>query len=223
MTKDDFKFDLNSKKVRISDDELLASVKEYAEKVNYRYFPYIEYDNWKERGAHSSTLMRRFGSWNKVLILLGIEGGHEHTYGPQKLMDNLETVWREVKFPPGKGQLAKYGQKITEYPYVRIWGSVYHACELLAKYHDGKITKDELLMGDVSSKNTRQTIPLKTRWAVLKRDNYKCIKCGVSPAKDHQTELEIDHIMPVAKGGKNEIDNLQTLCRNCNQGKKDRI
>ncbi|OIO51485.1 MAG: hypothetical protein AUJ45_00520 [Parcubacteria group bacterium CG1_02_50_68] len=72
-------------------------------------------------------------------------------------------------------------------------------------------------------KNTRETIPLNVRWKVLKKDNYTCVKCGQSPAKSNDIELEIDHILPVAKGGTNDIENLQTLCRKCNQGKKDKM
>ncbi|WP_369799143.1 HNH endonuclease [Eikenella sp. NML03-A-027] len=34
--------------------------------------------------------------------------------------------------------------------------------------------------------------------------------------------LEIDHINPVSNGGDNDIMNLITLCRDCNQGKKHR-
>ena len=42
-----------------------------------------------------------------------------------------------------------------------------------------------------------------------KRDNYRCVKCGLDK------ELEIDHIVPLIKGGKNLLKNLQTLCRKC--------
>jgi len=35
--------------------------------------------------------------------------------------------------------------------------------------------------------------------------------------------LEFDHIIPVAKGGANTIDNVQILCRRCNGQKSDRI
>lgn len=46
--------------------------------------------------------------------------------------------------------------------------------------------------------------------------NPKCIICGENRAG----ELEVDHILPISKGGE-EFDskNLQTLCKNCHQTK----
>jgi len=221
MTKDNFKFDINAKRIRLSDDELLSSVKKYAEKANYSYFPSTEYDKWKEKKGHSSTIIERFGSWKKVLLLLGIEGGRER-YTPEQLIENLENVWRQLGFPPGKRQIGKYGQKISESPYRQIWGSVHSACQFLARYHEEKITREQLLKGSTAS-NARHSISLKIRWEVLKRDNYTCKKCGKSPSSDHKVQLEVDHKVPVSKGGLDEVDNLQTLCWDCNQGKKDRI
>ena len=55
------------------------------------------------------------------------------------------------------------------------------------------------------------------RFDVLKRDNYKCQICGRTQ-KDG-VKLHIDHIIPIAKGGKTELNNLQTLCQDCNLGK----
>lgn len=137
-------------------------------------------------------------------------------------MKNLEEVWRELGYPPTKRNINKYGLKISAGPYHRNWGTFRTACELLSKFHNGKITKDELHEGSID-KNNRETIPLNIRWKVLKRDNYTCKKCGKSPAKNNNVELEIDHIHPVAKGGDNNIENLQTLCHKCNQGKKDKL
>ena len=217
----DFRFDLNAKKVRILDQDLIKSLESYAEINNYDYFTTTEYDKWKDKIAHSETFVRRYGSWNKALKIIGIEGGHERKYTPEELIENLETIWKELKFPPGKRQLSKYGNKISDSPYRNLWGSVKSACEQVALYHEGKITKDQLLLKS-KPKSERKTIPLKIRWKVLKRDNYTCKKCGRSPGKDHSVELEIDHIIPIAKSGTNNIENLQTLCYECNQGKKDK-
>lgn len=78
-----------------------------------------------------------------------------------------------------------------------------------------------MLKGNISN-NARQAVSLNIRFSVLKRDNFKCVKCGRSPSLNHKVELEVDHIKPIARGGTNDIDNLQTLCKDCNQGKKNR-
>ena len=65
----------------------------------------------------------------------------------------------------------------------------------------------------------RKPIKPSLRFEILKRDDYRCQMCGAT-AKDG-AKLEIDHITPVAKGGGNDADNLQVLCRDCNAGKSD--
>lgn len=65
----------------------------------------------------------------------------------------------------------------------------------------------------------RKAISKKTRFDVFKRDGFACQYCGAHPPK---VVLEVDHIHPVAAGGKNDIDNLITACFACNRGKSDR-
>lgn len=217
----DFKFDLNARRVRYLNKDLINSLKTYAKIKNYKYFTTAEYNKWEEKIATSETFTKRFGSWHKALKLIGILGGHEKEYTPEELIKNLENIWKELKFPPGKRRLVKYGEKISEQPYKRIWGSVRAACEQIDRFYKRKITRNQLLLKSNSPKE-RKTISLRTRYDVLRRDNYKCRKCGRSPATNHSITLEIDHIIPIAKHGTNDIDNLQTLCSDCNEGKKDR-
>ena len=54
---------------------------------------------------------------------------------------------------------------------------------------------------------------------IKKRDNYTCQKCGVSVKDEPTLLLEVDHIIPISKGGKSIPSNLQVLCSKCN-GKK---
>lgn len=63
-------------------------------------------------------------------------------------------------------------------------------------------------------KTPRIPIPPVIRQYVLDRDQHQCRHCGA------QTHLEIDHIIPLAQGGTNDLSNLQTLCRPCNAKKK---
>ncbi len=56
-------------------------------------------------------------------------------------------------------------------------------------------------------------VPDSLRAAVLVRDGGRCRRCRRS------INLEMDHIVPVSKGGKTEETNLQVLCRRCNRAK----
>ena len=58
------------------------------------------------------------------------------------------------------------------------------------------------------------------RYNVMKRDGFRCVICGRTA--DDGVKLHIDHIKPIAKGGKTEIENLRTLCDICNHGKQDK-
>jgi len=65
----------------------------------------------------------------------------------------------------------------------------------------------------------RDPIETRLRHEVFKKDNYKCKECGKGK---EETTLHCDHILPVAQGGTDELDNLQTLCQSCNFAKSNR-
>lgn len=67
--------------------------------------------------------------------------------------------------------------------------------------------------------NKGRNVPLKLRLRVLKRDNFKCVLCGRSPAIVPGISLHIDHKIPFSRGGETVFENLQTLCQDCNLGK----
>lgn len=71
----------------------------------------------------------------------------------------------------------------------------------------------------VTKKKKRKSLSKTVRFEVFKRDAFKCQYCGKSAP---EVMLEVDHIIPVAKGGSNEIFNLITSCRDCNAGKGSR-
>lgn len=58
------------------------------------------------------------------------------------------------------------------------------------------------------------------RQAVFERDNFTCQYCG---RYGRGVKLEIDHIIPVSKGGATDIRNLITACRECNRAKRNRL
>jgi hypothetical protein len=64
----------------------------------------------------------------------------------------------------------------------------------------------------------RKGISKTLRFEVFKRDNFTCRYCG---RKTPEVILEIDHVIPVSKGGTNEFENLVTSCFECNRGKSN--
>jgi 5-methylcytosine-specific restriction endonuclease McrA len=66
----------------------------------------------------------------------------------------------------------------------------------------------------------RRTLTKRVRFEILKRDGFACRYCG---AKAPDVVLHCDHVHPVSRGGKNELENLVTACRDCNAGKGARL
>lgn len=83
-------------------------------------------------------------------------------------------------------------------------------CDLYMQWRNGKKYNE-------TSKRERKYMTDQMRYDVLKRDDFTCQKCGAT-AKDG-AKLHVDHIVPVYKGGKTTMSNLQTLCDRCNIGK----
>lgn len=66
----------------------------------------------------------------------------------------------------------------------------------------------------------RKSTGKRLRFSVFERDGFTCQYCGKRPP---EVILHTDHIIPVSKGGENEIENLLTACADCNLGKATRI
>ena len=91
-----------------------------------------------------------------------------------------------------------------------------------------KIFLDEILPNSIipldyekkENKNNRSSLPKSLRYKILKRDRFTCQACG---ARGPDIELEVDHKIPVSKGGTDEEDNLITKCVACNRGKSNKV
>ncbi|OKH72779.1 HNH nuclease [Mycobacterium sp. SWH-M5] len=74
-----------------------------------------------------------------------------------------------------------------------------------------------------SAAGQRALMTSKLRNSIKARDNYTCRYCSVSLAAQPHLLLEVDHIIPVSKGGLSTPDNLQTLCWRCNRTKSNKV
>lgn len=64
----------------------------------------------------------------------------------------------------------------------------------------------------------RTGVTASLRWQVFARDKFTCVYCGAQAGQDG-VSLAADHVVSVADGGDNSMDNLVTACQRCNGGK----
>ncbi len=100
---------------------------------------------------------------------------------------------------------------------MRIWRkkNPERSREIVRKYQRSKkgkaVIKSHLKKIDENKKPS-----FKKRFLVLLKCDFRCSYCGVT-AKE--TKLHVDHIIPLALGGDNRMDNLTAACCQCNLGK----
>lgn len=85
--------------------------------------------------------------------------------------------------------------------------------------HDSKLDRLRKIRAQEANfdEARRERVSDEVRAFVWERDEGRCVKCG------SQEDLQFDHIIPVAKGGGNMIENVQILCGECNRQKSDNI
>lgn len=92
----------------------------------------------------------------------------------------------------------------------------------LIKICNEKVKKYQEKWGDkiwIHRARASRIIPGSMRYTVLKNAKNRCELCGIH--KDEKA-LDVDHIVPINKGGPNVIENMQALCYTCNSQKGDR-
>lgn len=75
------------------------------------------------------------------------------------------------------------------------------------------------LLRHVRVKRAASMLPF-SRQNVYARDNHRCQYCNTQLPP---TELTFDHVIPVARGGRKDWDNIVTCCIPCNRRKGDRL
>lgn len=75
----------------------------------------------------------------------------------------------------------------------------------------------DLAVSAQQARRERAKMTKEFREQVLIKGHRQCVYCGSN------LHLEVDHIFPISKGGKTEINNLQVLCRACNRAKGAKI
>lgn len=142
-------------------------------------------------------------------------------------------MWTHYGRQPNYAEMRNYPSIVGPKAYVTRWGNWRNALKAFVEkinqdIDDEKKTnhheqKENKIVTQKITGEDRRDIKLGLRYKILSRDNFKCIRCGESPATNQLCKLHVDHIMPFSKGGKTNFQNLQTLCDKCNIGKGNRF
>jgi len=217
------KFELDTFNRNVTDEELLQDLVAVDAKLKMQGAR-LTFRSYKEFGKYSAgTISVRFGSWNDGLRKAGIALSEEHNVPVDALFDNLKLVWiakgrqpvyRDLNISPSKYTASIYSSRFGG------WRNALKEFVASVDQEQGELLSYEVeVKGSKGTKRTKRDPSLALRFFVLKRDHFRCVRCGRSPATVPGLVLEIDHDHPWSKGGETIEENLLTLCFDCNRGK----
>lgn len=216
--------------IKISDQSLIEDLKRVSKtlvKKTISTKDYSEYGKYRVQ-----TILSRFGSWNDALILAELQPTDYKVISDTDLFEEIERIWVNKGSQPTTTDIKNGISKYSLNTYLRRFGGWRNALKSFLDYinEDYVLQENSQKIKKEKAQNIKpdKSIPqhltprdpnLKLKFLVMKRDNFKCCMCGRSPATTIGLELHIDHIVPWSKGGETVLNNLQTLCSDCNLGK----
>lgn len=225
----------------IPEGELIEDMKLVAKNLQKTDLTIAEYDNSGKFG--SATICKRFGGWNNAKERAGLKASRGYNQTDEDYFENIFSVWQHLGRQPKYQEMVAPLSKIHISSYERKFGTWRNALKGFIEYFDSKAQDDIRptssftpaekvkipLISDTnvdkgSAKKVKRTdriANLRQRFRVMKRDGFKCILCGASPALNAGCELHIDHVTPWSLGGETVEENLRTLCSNCNLGRSN--
>ena len=205
-------------------NEILEDIKQVMTKLGKTTVTIREYD--KMGNYHSSTALRKIGTWNEILRTLNATTSnvfHEDI----DLLDNIKKVWLQKGIQPTRRDMDnKAWSSISSGTYLRHFGTWYNALDKFIEYinnDDGEslidLDEGKNEVNGVKHKTKREPSD-RLKVQVLMRDGNKCRVCGVV-CDGGIHKIHFDHIIPWSKGGETTLDNLQVLCSVCNEALGD--
>jgi 5-methylcytosine-specific restriction endonuclease McrA len=212
----------------MSESDLIAELRRVQLAVGRNVLSVQEFNRLSVIGV--GAIRGKFGTWQKALAAAGISQSNlAKRYSDEECFENLAAVWTHYGRAPQYLEMNQSPSVVGPKAYVVRWGT-WRKC-LRAFVDWANATESEPNVPSVretdpvSAPKVRSTpaedrheIPLRLKWRVHVRDNFRCVACGRNPPQ-HGVTLHADHIKPWADGGKTILENLQTLCEPCNLGK----
>ena len=209
-----------------SDEELLQALRDFARSEGIEYVSAGAFQT--ATGISEATAANHFGSWALFCQRAGLRPRYTRGVDRETLFSNLDQVWTELGRQPRAKELKQPLSRISISQYQHFFKSPwFDVCVDFLAWRSGASPEEirsEVRGGHQTPDCTTQprgprSVNLSLRYEVLRRDSFRCRKCGKSPATTPGVQLHIDHIVPWSRGGETKQENLQTLCSECNLGK----
>ncbi len=209
--------------LKVSDEELLNELKRISDTIGTTAISKKDFEKYSKFSY--TSYRNHFGSFKKALEKLGLSRTRNWGTSEEIYLENIKDVWVLLGRQPKYQEMDIPESKHSAASYAHFFGSWTNALKKFSLFvENGTIDTNETikLKRAVEGKHkTGKNINWRLRFIVMKRNDFKCVTCGRSPAKDKNIELHVDHIIPWSKGGETVIENLQTLCSKCNIGKSN--
>lgn len=183
-----------------------------------KYYRSINQEAYRERDKiRNSTPERKEQSRQWEIV------NREKRREQERLYDaaNRETVnakmreWRKNNSDKDKAHCAKWRAENIEY--VREKSRI-QSTEYRKNNHDKVIASTHRYRKRVKENGGEFT---GAQWSAIKElFGHRCLACD---KREPDIKLSPDHVIPISKGGKNCVSNIQPLCRKCNRIKSDKI
>ena len=170
---------------------------------------------WLDRCHEEETAFRRPTNPANVIAALAKEDDEGHEKSKSKFFRWLE---KQIQRDDIVGDLAQDVLRDKAFPITEDSLDILRAHLMARRACSAAIVALDEGWGEYLRKaKSRMPIAPKVRFGVFKRDEYRCCICGITASEG--ARLEIDHKVPLAKGGGDDEINLWTLCFDCNRGK----
>lgn len=221
----------------LRDEDLLEELRRIAQALGRND---LTVDDISNSGIVGKGIFRkRFGTTRIAMERAGLTvRPQSRRYTDDECFENLYEVWRHYGRQPSFSEINGPTSKVGGQAYIRRFGTWMKALAAfvervnaepdstpspIATPSSREVSPGERSPGPINgTRDERRDVLMGLRFRVLSRDRFKCVLRGDNPPENPGCVLHVDHVTPWSRGGRTALENLRTLCAQCNVGRGNR-